>query len=73
MHLIRCLLRGGLQKNSPLLPIRVIDGFPKHPALFPMRESMGAIMPEDGWEGFEEAEDGRGIEMLDEHFTNPPA
>lgn len=30
-------------------------------------------VPEDVWEGFEEAEDGRGIEMRDEHFDNPPA
>jgi hypothetical protein len=30
-------------------------------------------VPEDVWEGFEEAEDGRGIEMRDEHFTDPPA
>ena len=30
-------------------------------------------VPEDVWEGFEEAEDGKGIEMRDEHFENPPA
>ena len=29
-------------------------------------------VPEDVWESFEEAEDGRGIEMRDEHFANPP-
>ncbi|MGA3172718.1 MAG: hypothetical protein ABSE62_17080 [Chthoniobacteraceae bacterium] len=29
--------------------------------------------PEDVWEGFEQAEDGKGIEMRDEHFDNPPA
>ena len=30
-------------------------------------------IPEDVWEGFEEAEDGKGIEMRDGHFDNPPA
>ena len=30
-------------------------------------------VPEDVWEGFEEAEDGNGIEMRDEHFAQPPA
>ncbi len=30
-------------------------------------------VPEDVWVGFEEAEDGNGIEVRDEHFTNPPA
>lgn len=29
-------------------------------------------VPEDIWEGFEQAEDGKGIEMRDEHFENPP-
>ncbi len=30
-------------------------------------------VPEDVWESFEEAEDGRGFEMRDEYFANPPA
>ena len=30
-------------------------------------------VPEDVWEGFEQAEDGKGIEMRDEHFDHPPA
>jgi hypothetical protein len=30
-------------------------------------------VPEDVWEAFEEAEDGKGIEMRDEHFVRPPA
>ena len=30
-------------------------------------------VPEDVWQGFEEAEDGKGIEVRDEHFQNPPA
>ena len=30
-------------------------------------------VPEDVWTGFEEAEDGRGIEIRDEHFDQPPA
>jgi hypothetical protein len=29
-------------------------------------------VPEDVWMGFEEAEDGRGIEIRDEHFDHPP-
>jgi hypothetical protein len=29
-------------------------------------------VPEDVWESFEEAEDGKGTEMRDEHFANPP-
>ena len=29
-------------------------------------------VPEDVWIGFEEAEDGRGIEIRDEHFERPP-
>ncbi len=27
---------------------------------------------EEVWEGFEECEDGRAIEIRDEHFANPP-
>lgn len=30
-------------------------------------------IPEDVWAGFEEAEDGKLIPMMDEHFDNPPA
>jgi hypothetical protein len=30
-------------------------------------------VPEDVWTGFEEAEDGRGIEIQDKHFDQPPA
>ncbi len=29
-------------------------------------------VPEDVWTGFEEAEDGRGIEIRDKHFDQPP-
>jgi hypothetical protein len=29
-------------------------------------------VPEEVWTGFEEAEDGRGIEIRDEHFERPP-
>jgi hypothetical protein len=29
-------------------------------------------VPEDVWIGFEEAEDGRGLEIQDEHFERPP-
>jgi hypothetical protein len=29
-------------------------------------------VPEDVWTGFEEAEEGRGIEIRDEHFDHPP-
>jgi hypothetical protein len=29
-------------------------------------------VPEDVWIGFEEAEDGRGIEVRDDHFEHPP-
>jgi len=29
-------------------------------------------VPEDVWTGFEEAEDGLGIEIRDEHFDHPP-
>ena len=29
-------------------------------------------IPEDVWEGFEEAEDGKLIPMRDEHFDKPP-
>jgi hypothetical protein len=30
-------------------------------------------VPEDVWIGFEEAEDGQGAEIRDEHFNQPPA
>jgi hypothetical protein len=30
-------------------------------------------VPEDFWEGLEEAEDGQAIPMKDEHFQKPPA
>jgi hypothetical protein len=29
-------------------------------------------IPEDVWQGFEEAEDGKGIEIQDAHFSQPP-
>lgn len=29
-------------------------------------------VPEDVWTGFEEAEDGQGIEIKDDHFERPP-
>ncbi len=29
-------------------------------------------VPEDVWIGFEEAEDGRGLEIKEEHFEHPP-
>lgn len=29
-------------------------------------------VPEDVWTGFEEAEDGQGVEIKDEHFAHPP-
>lgn len=29
-------------------------------------------IPEDVWQGFEECEDGKAIEMKDEHFDQPP-
>ena len=29
-------------------------------------------VPEDVWEGFEECEDGKAIEMKDDHFARPP-
>jgi hypothetical protein len=29
-------------------------------------------VPEDVWIGFEEAEDGAGMEIKDEHFAQPP-
>ncbi len=29
-------------------------------------------VPEDVWEGFEECEDGKAIEMQDEHFARSP-
>jgi hypothetical protein len=38
-----------------------------------MRRIEHPEIPEDVWEGFEEAEDGNGIEIRDEHFDNPPA
>jgi hypothetical protein len=37
-----------------------------------MRRIEHPEIPEDVWEGFEEAEDGKGIEIRDEHFENPP-
>jgi len=29
-------------------------------------------IPEDVWQGFEECEDGKAIEMKEEHFDQPP-
>ncbi len=37
-----------------------------------MRRAAHPEVPEDVWIGFEEAEDGRGIEIKDEHFEHPP-
>ena len=30
-------------------------------------------VPEDFWEGLEEAEDGKALDVRDEHFERPPA
>ena len=38
-----------------------------------LRRAAHPDVPEDVWVGFEEAEDGRGIEIRDEHFDQPPA
>jgi hypothetical protein len=37
-----------------------------------MRRFAHPEVPEDVWTGFEEAEDGQGIEIRDEHFEHPP-
>jgi len=37
-----------------------------------LRRMENPEVPEEVWESFEEAEDGKGIEIRDEHFVNPP-
>jgi hypothetical protein len=37
-----------------------------------LRRLTHPTVPEDVWTGFEEAEDGLGIEVRDEHFDQPP-
>ena len=37
-----------------------------------VRRAAHPEVPEDVWIGFEEAEAGRGPEIKDEHFENPP-
>ena len=57
------IIRGALQELSP-------------PALKALERQLRRFahpeVPEDVWIGFEEAEDGRGIEVRDEHFEHPP-
>ena len=57
------IIRGALQQLSP-------------PALRDLERQLRRFahpeVPEDVWTGFEEAEDGRGIEIRDEHFERPP-
>lgn len=37
-----------------------------------MRRLEHPDIPQDFWEAAEEAEDGKAVEMRDEHFDNPP-
>ena len=57
------VIRAALQELSP-------------PALKAMERQLRRFahpeVPEDVWIGFEESEDGQGIEIQDEHFEHPP-
>jgi hypothetical protein len=57
------IIRGALQELSPAT-IKALER--------QLRRFAHPDVPEDVWTGFEEAEDGRGIEVRDEHFKHPP-
>jgi len=57
------IIRGALQELSPAA-IKALER--------QLRRFAHPEVPEDVWTGFEEAEDGRGIEVRDEHFEHPP-
>jgi hypothetical protein len=57
------IIRGALRELSPPA-IKTLER--------QLRRFAHPEVPEDVWTGFEEAEDGRGIEVRDEHFDHPP-
>jgi hypothetical protein len=57
------IIRGALQELSPLT-LKALER--------QLRRLAHPEVPEDVWTGFEEAEDGQGIEVRDEHFERPP-
>jgi hypothetical protein len=57
------IIRGALQELS-LSTLKALER--------QLRRCAHPEVPEDVWIGFEEAEDGRGIEVRDEHFERPP-
>ena len=57
------IIRGALHELSP----RTLKALERQ-----LRRCAHPEVPEDVWTGFEEAEDGRGIEIRDEHFERPP-
>ncbi len=57
------IIRGALQELSPHA-LKTLER--------QLRRFAHPEVPEDVWTGFEEAEDGRGIEVQDEHFERPP-
>ena len=57
------IIRGALQELSPSTLKALVRQ---------LRRFAHPEVPEDVWIGFEEAEDGRGIEIRDEHFDRPP-
>jgi hypothetical protein len=57
------IIRGALRALSPAA-MRTLER--------QLRRFAHPEVPEDVWTGFEEAEDGRGIEVRDEHFERPP-
>jgi hypothetical protein len=57
------IIRGALQELSPPT-LKALER--------QLRRFAHPEVPEDVWTGFEEAEDGRGIEIRDEHFERPP-
>jgi hypothetical protein len=57
------IIRGALQELSPSA-LKALER--------QLRRFAHPEVPEDVWTGFEEAEDGRGIEVRDEHFEHPP-
>jgi hypothetical protein len=57
------IIRGAIQELSPAA-LKALER--------QLRRFAHPEIPEDVWIGFEEAEDGKGIEIQDEHFQRPP-
>ena len=62
------------KERAKMLSAALCDLYPKSGKFFErlVRRVEHPEIPEDIWQGFEECEDGKAIEMKEEHFDQPP-